>query len=41
MWNVLWRREVHIGFWWGILSKRENLEDVRVYGRVILKWIFY
>jgi len=40
MWNVLWKREVHIGFWWGNLRERGSLEDVGVNGRVILKWIF-
>jgi hypothetical protein len=27
-------------FWWGNMKERSNLEDLRVYGRVILKWTF-
>jgi hypothetical protein len=29
---------VHIGFWWGNLWERDNLEDEGLYGRII-KWI--
>jgi hypothetical protein len=32
------REEVHTGFWWGNL--REQLEEIGVYGRIILRWIF-
>jgi len=32
--------EVYKGFWWGILSKRDHLEDPGVDGRIILRWIF-
>jgi len=33
-------REVQIGFWWGELRLRNNLEDLDVDGRIILRWIF-
>jgi hypothetical protein len=32
------RGEVH-RFWWGDLGE-DHLEDLGVYGRIILKWIF-
>jgi hypothetical protein len=32
--------EVHTGFWWGNLRDGDHLEDLGVYGRIILKWIF-
>jgi len=28
------------GFWWGKLREREHLEDPRVDGEIILRWIF-
>ena len=31
---------MHIGFWWGNLSKRVYLVDSGVDGRIIIKWIF-
>jgi hypothetical protein len=33
------RREVHAGFWWGKLRKRDLLEELDVDERTILKWI--
>jgi len=32
--------EVHIGVWWGNLRDRDNLGDVRIDGKIILKSIF-
>jgi hypothetical protein len=34
------RKEVHAGFWWGSLRKRDHLGDRGVDGRIILRWIF-
>jgi hypothetical protein len=34
------REEVHSGFWWGNLREGNNLGDLDVNGRIILKWIF-
>jgi hypothetical protein len=31
--------EVHTGFWWGNLMEKDHLEELRVNGRTILKWI--
>jgi hypothetical protein len=28
------------GFWWGNLREKDHLEDGRVDGRIILRWIF-
>jgi hypothetical protein len=32
-------REVHTGFWWGVLREGDDLGDPGVDGRIILKWI--
>jgi hypothetical protein len=34
------RREVHTGFWWRNLREGEHLEDLGLYGRIILKCMF-
>ena len=34
------RGEVHTGFWWGNLRKRDHLEDPGVEERILLRWIF-
>ena len=31
---------MYTGFWWGNLRERDHLEDPRVDGRIILRWIF-
>jgi hypothetical protein len=31
--------EVHTGFWWRDLRKRDHLQDLGIYGRIILKSI--
>jgi hypothetical protein len=33
------KRNMHAGFWWGIQKKRDHLEHIGVYKRIILKWI--
>jgi hypothetical protein len=33
------RGEAYIGFWWGNLKERDHLEDPRINGRIILRWI--
>jgi hypothetical protein len=40
MWHVWEAGEVHKGFWWGDLRKRDHLEDLGLDERTILKWIF-
>jgi hypothetical protein len=40
MWHIWKTGEVHRGFWWGKLRERDNLEDVHVDGRIILKCMF-
>jgi hypothetical protein len=32
--------ELHTGFWWGGTDVRDQLKDLGVDGRIILKWIF-
>ena len=39
MWHV-WGKEVYIGFWWGDLTESDNVEDLVMDGRIILKLIF-
>jgi len=33
------KRDVHTGFWWGNLRERDHLEDPRLDGKIILRWI--
>ena len=40
MWHVWEMREVHTGFWWGNLREEDQLEDLVIDGRIVLKWIF-
>jgi len=39
MWHVWGTKEIHTGCLWGHLKEREQLEDLEVNKRVILKWI--
>jgi len=39
MWHVWEKEEMRTGFWWGNLRERDHLEDLGVYGMVILKSI--
>ena len=38
--HVWGRGEMHIGFWMRDWKERDDLEDLGVDGRIILKWIF-
>jgi hypothetical protein len=38
--HVKGTREVRVEFWWGNPKEGNHLEDLRVDGRIILKWIF-
>ena len=40
MWHVWGTTEVHTGFSWGDMRKEDHFEDIDLYGRIILKWIF-
>jgi hypothetical protein len=40
MWQVWETGDVHAGFWWENLREGNHLEDLRLVGRIILKWIF-
>jgi hypothetical protein len=37
--HIQGRGEVHTGFWWGNLSKRDCLYNLCIVGMIILKWI--
>jgi len=37
--DLMEREEVHTGFWWGNVRQRDNLQDLGVYGNIILKLI--
>jgi hypothetical protein len=39
-WYVWGTGEEHTGFWWGDPRERNNLCDLGVDGRIVLKWIF-
>jgi hypothetical protein len=39
MWHVWKTGEDYKGFWWGDTRERDNLEDLDVDGRIILKLI--
>jgi len=32
-------RQRRTGFWWGNLKERDHLEDLCLYGRIILEWV--
>jgi hypothetical protein len=37
MWHIWGRGELHTGFWWGNLKERDNLEDLGVDERLVLR----
>ena len=39
IWHVWRGGEVHIGFWWENLREEDNLEEVSVDWKIILKWV--
>jgi len=39
MWCVWRYREALEGFWWVNVRERENVEDLGVYWKMILKWV--
>jgi hypothetical protein len=40
VWHIWGRRELHTGFWWGVLREIDHFGDPGVDGRIILKCIF-
>jgi hypothetical protein len=40
MWHVRKTGEMLTGFWWGDMRERDHLEEIELYGRIILKCIF-
>jgi len=40
MWHIWGRGAAYKGFWWGHLREGDNLENLGVDRRIILKWIF-
>jgi hypothetical protein len=39
MWRVWRYKGALAGFWWGNVRKRDNVEDLGVCGKIILKWV--
>jgi hypothetical protein len=33
------KRELHTGFWWGLIEKRDHLKDLDVDGMIILNLV--
>jgi hypothetical protein len=40
MWRVWGREKVRTGIWWGNLRERDDLGDLGVDRRIIIRWIF-
>ena len=38
--HVWGRGEVYTAFWWGSVREKENLEEITIVGRIILKSVF-